>query len=291
MLRKLQLHAAALVAMLALSAGTAVAQKAPVDTLARIKAAHQINVGFSGDSPPFSFVAEGDKPAGYSIDICRKVIAQIGASVGIADLRVNWLVGSVSERLAMIASGRADIDCANTSETQSRLRNVDFSNRIFIDAGGLLVKSDSRIDRVAELAGRRIGVIKGTTSETRLYAMLQSRRINATVVPVREGHEAAAMLEAGSLDAFASDKIKLVGLAAAAHNPDALQVLADDISFEPYAFALARGDSAMRLAVNSALSQLSTSGEIDDIFKRWLGKLGRPAGLLSAMYQLNAIPE
>ena len=289
--------AASLAAVLLLATTVTIAQTAQTtqakaaDTLARIKAARQINVAFSGDSPPFSFVAEGNQPAGYSIDICRKVIAQIGRDVGIPDLPVRWLPPWVSERIAMIVAGRADLDCANTSETQARLGSVDFSNRIFIDVGGLLVKSSSRIDRLADLANRRIGVISGTTTEARLRDALKTRLVNATVVPVREGPEGAAMLEAGSLDAFAGDKIKLVGLAATSNDPNALRVLPDDISFEPYAFALARNDSAMRLEVNKALSQISVSGDIEGIFKQWLGKLGRPTGLLSALFLLNAIPE
>ncbi len=285
------LAVSALVTSLSFGAAPASAQNSAPDTLARIKSAHRINVAFSGDSPPFSFVDDASQPAGYSIDVCRRVVARIGSELGIADLPVNWLVGSVAERLAMIAAGKADIDCANTSESLSRLETVDFSNRIFIDAGGLLVKADSRIDRLADLANRRIGVIKGTTTETRLNEMLKDRGVNATVVTVREGPEGSAMLGSGSLDAFASDKIKLVGLAATAANPDAFRMLADDISFEPYALAIARGDAAMRLSVNRTLSRLTASGEIDAIFKRWMGKLGRPGGLLAAMYLLNTIPQ
>ena len=99
------------------------------------------------------------------------------------------------------------------------------------------------------------------------------------------------MLESGSLDAFASDKIKLVGLALQAKDPKTLAMLAEDISIEPLAFALPRGDSAFRLEVNRALTQVYVSGEIEAIFKPWLGALGRPSGLLAAMYLLNAIPQ
>ena len=69
------------------------------DTLATIKAARQINVAFSGDSLPFSFVGDGNQPAGYSIDLCKRVIAQLGRVVGVPDLKVNWLVGTVAERI------------------------------------------------------------------------------------------------------------------------------------------------------------------------------------------------
>ena len=68
-------------------------------------------------------------------------------------------------------------------------------------------------------------------------------------------------------------------------------MLAEDLSFEPYALMLPRNDSAFRLEVNRALTQVYLSGEIDQIFSKWLGPLGRPSGLLAAMYLLNAIPE
>ena len=99
------------------------------------------------------------------------------------------------------------------------------------------------------------------------------------------------MLESGSLDAFASDKIKLIGLAAQAKDPKPLAILSDDLSIEPLAFALPRGDSAMRLEVNKALTQVYVGGDIETIFNQWLGALGRPSGLLAAMYLLNSIPQ
>ncbi len=68
-------------------------------------------------------------------------------------------------------------------------------------------------------------------------------------------------------------------------------LLTEELSFEPYAMALPRGDSALRLEVNRALTQVYQGGEIETIFARWLGKLGRPTGLLAAMYLLYSIPE
>ncbi|MFO1325351.1 MAG: amino acid ABC transporter substrate-binding protein [Burkholderiales bacterium] len=274
----------------ALVAGGATAQTAP-NTLGRIKAAKAINVAFSGDSLPFSFVGPNNEPAGYSIDICKRVIAQIGRAVGEPSLKVNWMPGSVTERLAMVGSGRADLECANTTQTLARLANVDFSGLIFVDGGGFLVKSDSPVNKISDLAGKKIAVLAGTTTETRLKDTLQRRLINATVVPIANANEGTAMLESGSVDAYAGDKIKLVGLAAQAKDPGRLAMLAEDLSIEPYALALPRGDSALRLEVNRALTQVYMGGEIEGIFANWLGKLGRPSSLLAAMYLLYSIPD
>jgi ABC-type amino acid transport substrate-binding protein len=266
------------------------AQRAP-DTLAKIKAAKSITVAFSADSLPFSYVETNNQPSGYSIDLCKRVIAALGVATGVPELKINWVVDTVPNRIAMITSGKADLECANTTQSLSRLKDVDFSNLIFVDGGGFLVRVDSPVNGFGDLGGKSIAVTTGTTTEKRVGSMLKERAIDAKIVPVKDGVEGVALLEAGAVAAFASDKIKLVGLAAQANDPKKFALLAEDLSFEPYAFMLPRGDSAFRLEVNRALTQVYLSGEIDRIFAKWLGPLGRPSGLLAAMYLLNSIPE
>ena len=267
----------------------AVAQS--VDTLGRIKAAHAVNVAYSPDSLPFSLAGTNGEPAGYTIDLCKRVIAQIGRAVGDPALKVNWIAGSVGERLDMIASGRAQLECANTTPTQSRLTKVDFSNLIFVDAGGLLVKAGSPIRSTSDLSGKRIAVLKGTTSETRLGSSLRRRLIDAKLVPIDNAADGIAMLESGTADAYAGDKVKLVGLMATAKDPTAFALLAEDVSFEPYALALPRGDKDFTLSVNRVLARLYRDGDIVRIYNRWLGSLGPPSVLLSATYYIQGLSE
>jgi glutamate/aspartate transport system substrate-binding protein len=259
-------------------------------TLAKIRAAKQISVAYAGDSPPFSFVGK-DGPAGYSIDLCKRVIAQVGRAAGVPDLKINWLVGTVGERLDMVKSRKADLECANTTATLARMQDVDFSALVFIDGAGLLVKAVSPVQKFADLAGRSVGVIAGTTNEARLNELLKRRLVNAKVVAVREGNEGAAMLLSGSVDAFVGDRVKLVGLAATSADPKGLAILPEELSIEPYAFALPRDDSAFRLEVNRALTQVYLSGEIETIYMQWLSPLGKPSGVLAVMYLLNAVPQ
>lgn len=271
-------------------AGPAAAQVAS-PTLTKIKAAKAINVAYSPDSAPFSSAASGAAPVGYSIDLCKRVVAQIARAVGEPELRINWLAAPVAERLQMVAGGRAEMDCANTTQTQTRLASVDFSNLIFIDGGGLLVKAGAPIQRIADLAGKRVAVLKGTTTQTRLSDTLRLRNIQATVLPIDDAGVGLSLLEAGSVDAYAGDKVKLTELALRSREPARMALVLEDLSFEPYALALPRNDSALRLEVNRALTQVYLSGDIEAIFEQWLGKLGRPTGLLAAMFLLNSIPE
>lgn len=267
----------------------ALAQQAP-DTLGKIKAGKVINVAYAADSLPFSFVGPDKMPAGYSIDLCKRVIARIGQVVGNSDLKVNWVAGSTAERLQMVRSGKADLDCANTTQTLGRLANVDFSSLIFVDAGGVILRADSPVNSIAELAGKKIAVLKDTTTEKRLRAIAPEGLPGTQIMPVTDAKEGLALLESGAVDAYAGDRIKLVGLAVQ-NNPGKFVLLTEELSFEPYAITLPRGDSALRLEVNRALTQVYQSGEIETIFANWLGKLGRPTGLLAAMYMLYSIPE
>jgi ABC-type amino acid transport substrate-binding protein len=281
---------AALCMAAAAAAGPAAAQPTS-PTLAKIKAAKAINVAYSPDSAPFSSAEAGAAPVGYSIDLCKRVVAQIARAVGEPELKINWLAAPVAERVQMVAGGRAEMDCANTTQTQTRLASVDFSNLIFIDGGGLLVKAGSPIQRVADLSGKRVAVLKGTTTQARLADLLRLRNIQATVMPIDDAGVGLSLLEAGSVDAYAGDKVKLAELSLRSREPARMALVLEDLSYEPYALALPRNDSALRLEVNRALTQVYVGGEIEAIFEQWLGKLGRPTGLLAAMFLLNSIPE
>ena len=280
-----------LFAALVLQAAIPVAFAEGGDTLARIKAAKAINVAYAADSLPFAYTETNGEPMGYTIDLCKRVIAQVGRTVGVPNLKVNWIAASTPQRLELIASGKADLECGNTTQTMARLSKVDFSGLIFLESGGFLGRAGDGAARLSDMNGKKIAVLKGTTTETRLRDALKKRLVNAEVVTIDKAEDGIARLEASEVDLYAGDKIKLIGLATLSKDPAKFTLLSEDISYEPYALALPRNDSAYRAEVNRALTQVYMSGEIENIYGAWLGKLGRPSPLLGAMYLLNAIPD
>ncbi len=76
-----------------------------------------------------------------------------------------------------------------------------------------------------------------------------------------------------------------------AKDPKALALLNDRLSYEPYGIVLPRGDYNFRLAINTALSQIYSSDQIDEVFSRWFAAFGKPTPLTEAVYILGAIPE
>jgi ABC-type amino acid transport substrate-binding protein len=273
--------------VIALAQGTTV----PLEgRLKKIKDAQSIGVAYRTDAAPFSFV-EGQQPVGYSIDLCRRVVGLLEQQLGVKELKVRWVPVTVQNRFTTVAKAEADLECGASSVTLGRMREVDFSSFTFVDGTGLLVKASLAAKGIGDLGGRKIGVIGGSSNEKALNEALKARVVNATVVTVTTRDDGLAQLEAGTIDAFASDRVLLIGLAGKAKDPKSLALLTDALSFEPYAIVLPRGDWQMRLAVNTALAQIYRSGAIGEIYGRWFGALGRPGPIIEMTYLFGALPE
>ena len=260
-------------------------------TLKRIADARVITLGHRSDSVPFSFVDEKKQPAGYSVDLCKQVVANLQQQLKLPELKIKWVAVTADNRMAAVVKGEIDLECGTTTATLARQNTVDFSNLIFVDGGGLLLRLDHPAQKIGDLAGRKIAVTAGTTAEQRLPGALKARGIDAQMVVVKGEREGLAALEAGKVDAYANDRIVLFGLALQGKDPSKLALLNAEFSFEPYALMMRRNDPAFRLAVNRALARIYGSDAIGEIYTRWFGRFGSPGDLLLAMYYLNALPE
>jgi len=283
---------AALAAFLILPAiAFAQGASAPLEgRLKKIKDAQSIGIAYRTDAAPFSF-EENKQAMGYSIDLCRRIVGALEQQLGAKELKIRWVPVTVQNRFETVAKGQADLECGASTVTLGRMKEVDFSSFTFVDGTGLLVKASLAAKGLGDLGGRKIGVIGGSSNEKALNEALKARVVNATVVPVKTRDDGLAQLEAGTIDAFASDRVLLIGLAGKAKDPKSMALLTDALSFEPYAIALPRGDWQMRLAVNTALAQLYRSGAVGEIFGRWFGALGRPGPLIEMTFLFGALPD
>jgi glutamate/aspartate transport system substrate-binding protein len=259
--------------------------------LKKIQESKTINVAYRTDAVPFSFEDNDKKPAGYMVDLCRSVIGVIEKQVGVVPLQVKWVPVTTQNRFATIASGQADMECGATTVTLGRMKEVAFSSLTFVDGTGLLIRSSTPGNSLLDLANKKIGVVAGTSNERALAEALRIKVVTATVVPVKSREDGLAQLEAGSIDALASDRVLLVGLVAKAKDQKALALLGDPLSYEPYAIVLPRGDWALKQAVDAALAQIYKSPALPELYNRWFAALGRPAPVLEIMFALGRLPE
>ena len=211
--------------------------------------------------------------------------------LGIDDIKIEWRAGSTPERLSMVETGEADIDCGTTSITLERQENVDFSNPVFVESGGVLVLEKSGIQGLISLADKNVAVMPGTTTEQRLLDALERKHIKAELMKIRNSQEGMAALESGKADAYAGDRLVLIDQVAKSKDPGRFAMLKEMFSVDPYGFAVPRGDADFRLAVNRALAGVYRGAALEQIFVRWFGSDAQPSETLQALYLLNAYPD
>ena len=249
-----------------------------------------VRIAYRSDATPFSFLREKDKPVGYTIDLCRLVVDAIGQQLG-RNLDIEWVPVTLQTRFSAIAKDQADMECGSSTVTLRRQEEVDFSSFVFVESTAILVRRQSDIRSFSEMNGKKIAVIAGTTNERAVADQIRRRKLDAaTLVAVGNREEGIAALESGAADGYASDKLLLVG--AEKQRPATLALLPDELSIEPYAITLPRGDWAFRLAVNRALAQIYSSGGQYEIFTRWFDQIGlRPSAALTTAWALGMLAE
>ena len=281
-----------LLAALCLAPSLTRAQAAPPEgRLKRIQETRQIALAYRTDALPFSFENAEKKPAGYTVDLCRGVAASIQSQLGVGPLQVKWVPVTTQTRFSAIADGQADLECGASTVTLGRMKEVGFSSLVFLDGTGLLVLKTTPGYSLLALTNKKIGVITGTSNERALAAAMKEMQVTATVVPLKSREDGLAQLESGAIDAIASDRLLLMGLAAKAKDPARLVLLAEALSYEPYAIALPRGDWAMKQAVDTALAQIYGSPALREIYLRWFADLGEPSPAMQVMYGLGRLPQ
>lgn len=278
---KLVLTLAALCAATALKAAT----------LEEIRERGSIRLGYSETKAPFSFKARDDsQPAGYSVDLCRRVATAVQRALGLPALKLEWVPLDPSTRIEAVLMQRVDIECGTTTATLSRRREVDFSLPIFADSATLMGRA-SVARSLPGLAGKRIAVAEFTTTEKALQRALSSRKLSAEVMRTRTLADAFELLKSGRVDAIAGDRTALVGTFLLQGQAEGLVLFEEPLSYEPYALVLRRGDAAFRQLVDTVLAELYRSGEIETVVRTWLSPLGTLSEAVRSMFELNALPD
>ena len=264
---------------------------AAAGTLDRIRSSGVIRMGYVDGAAPFSYTGDDKQPQGYSVDLCNEVAEGIRAQLGLSTLEKRWVRLTIQDRLEAVRTGRIELECSTTTWTLSRQKDVDFSLITFIDGATLLVAPNKDLLRFSDYKGRRIAVIRGTTTANVLNEALRVRGISAEVVLVSDRGEGVNLIRTGKVDGFASDRIALIEYVRRQPQPGVLRLLDDDFSLEQYAFAMPRNDHDFRLAVNRVLARIYRTGEIKKFYDRWLGPLGEPSVLLYATYFVQSLAE
>lgn len=260
------------------------------DTLDRIAQDKAIRIAFREDAPPFSAKGKDSEPVGFMVDLCREVAKKLGEQLKLPALKVVYVPVTAANRFDAIKDGKADLLCEPTTATLSRRQVVDFSIPTFVDGAGLMIQAGGPKDLKA-LAGKKIGVLAGTTTQDELNNSLKAAGITSEVVPAKTHEEGLAMLDDGKVAAYFADRSILMFLTRQSKDPKKLMLAENYLSIEPYALALPHGDEDFRLAVDRALSHIYRDGDIAAVFARTFGGKAKPSGIVETLYMVSGLPD
>nr|WP_314074778.1 amino acid ABC transporter substrate-binding protein [uncultured Roseococcus sp.] len=231
----------------------------------------RIAIGYREASLPFSYLNRQRQPLGYSIDLCREVVAELRAETG-REITVDWRPVTPETRIPELLAGHIDLECGSTTSNAERATQVSFSPVFFVAGTRLLVPNASAVRGLSDLAGRTIVVTAGTTNAEAVRGLAARQRLQINLVTEPDHAQSFARLAAGRADAFATDDVLLYGMVATAPGGDGFRVAGPLLSYEPYGLMFRRGDPAFASLVNRTFARLATSGELGDIYDRWFNR-------------------
>jgi len=260
-------------------------------TLQQIKKSGQIRIGYRVSAPPMSFLDKEGNPAGYSIDLCKAIVTEVENKID-ADVKAEYVPVTADGRFNALVDNKIDILCGSTTKTLTRSEVVDFTQLTFVTGASLMSLKDNKADDSEGFDGKKIGVVKATTTAVALKKLFQDTSTDAEVVLFNSAKEGMDALRKKKIDAFSADQVVLIGIITKVDDPKDFVISSSVFSFEPFALAVRRNDSDFRLIADRVLSDLYRSKKILEIYDKWIGEFTRqrPA-IFDAMIQLNATPE
>jgi glutamate/aspartate transport system substrate-binding protein len=248
-------------------------------TLERIAELGEISVGHRDGAVPFSYYDDQQRPIGYAMDLCAKVVDAIKLKLDEPDLKVSYLPVTGATRMPLLANGTIDMECGTTTNNAERQRQVSFSNTYFVAGVRMLSKKSAPIETMADAKGKTVVTLAGTTSVKVISDINAAQNLGLNVLSVKDLAEGMLTLQTERAVALIFDDVSIAGAAATSKTPDDFVMSAEPLSVEPYGIMLRRNDEAFKELVNATLDELYASGEINAIYDKWFVQAIPPRGI------------
>ena len=238
-------------------------------TLKKIKDSGTVTLGARESAAPFSYNLEGSHYVGYSVDIMMKVVDRIKTELKLPGLQIKVMPFTAQNRIPLIQNGTLDFECSTTTNTLERQKQVAFSNTIFVIGTRLITSKDSGIKDFSDLKGKNVATTAGTLSERVLNKYNEDKQMGLSILTAKENGQAFLAVESGRAVAFMMDDAILYGERAKSKDPAKWVVVGTPLSREGYGCMMRKDDAPFKKLVDSALTDLMTSGQINAIYQKW----------------------
>ena len=257
--------------ILALAAlmATGVAFAQANDTLKKIKDSGSATMGVRESSGALSYTLGDGKYAGFHVEVCQKVLADVQKSLALPKLDVKYTAVTSQNRIPLVQNGTVDIECGSTTNHATRQKDVAFAVTTFVEEVRIAVKANSGITSIAQLKDRNVATTTGTTSVQLLRKHERSAGIDFKEVFGKDHADSFLLLESGRADAFVMDGQILAGNIAKAKSPADFKIVGEVLSVEPIAIMLRKDDPAFKKAVDDSIKAMMASGDLAKLYDKW----------------------
>jgi glutamate/aspartate transport system substrate-binding protein len=238
-------------------------------TLANIKRAHVVRLGYRESSPPFSFLDQANRPIGYSLELCEAIVDEIGVEVDDANLKIEYVKVTSDDRIPAVVQNKIDLECGSTTANSERSKQVAFSPLIFVAGTKLMVPKASSVSGAADLKGKTVVVTKGTTNEQAMHAVDKKFALGLNIIASPDHEQSYQMLAEGKADAFATDDILLYGLIARHKAQDKFRVTGEYLSYDPYGIMFRKGEPQLAAVVERTFRKLGSNRDLIPLYNKW----------------------
>jgi glutamate/aspartate transport system substrate-binding protein len=276
----------------ALLFGCAIAVPASAqDTLKKIKDTGVVKIGNRDASIPLSYLDDKQKPVGYGVDICLKVVDAIKKELKMPNLKVEFVPVTSQTRIPILTGGNIDLECGSTTNSVERQKQVAFAPTYFMTGTKIIVKKSSGIKGYDDLKGKTVVFTSGTTNERAMKAYSDEHKLDIHFIPSKDHAESFLAVETGRAAAFPMDDVILYGLRANAKSPNDFEVLGPFLSDDPYGIMMRKDDPQFKKVVDNAVTALYKSGEIAKIYHKWFESPIPPKGINLKMPMSDSLQE
>lgn len=277
---------------------------ADANTLERVRSSNTFTLGYLPDFAPFS-VQAADKASGYAIDLCLKIADKVKTELGLPGLQIRYLPVTATDEMSAVRLGKIDILCTPTSPTLERRKAVSYSVPIYTAGLSAVVRKDASEALLNVLNGKvartgptwRATVNSGLSNQTyaataggitEAWIRQQMRLLGvvATLVTVENTAAGLKLVSEGKADAFFAERMMLQNLISTDYSAGNLVLLDRIFEYAPTAMAVDRDDENFRLLVDTTLSEMYRSGEIEQAYDKYLGGATDTAKKLFKVYAI-----
>ena len=214
-----------------------------------------LTMGTNAAFPPYEFY-EGETVVGIDAEIAAALAEKLGLELQIIDMDFGSIVTSVQ-------TGKIDIGVAGMTVTEERLENVNFTDSYATGVQVIIVPEDSDMATADDLAGKLIGVQESTTG----HAYCSEDFGEDNVVAYTNGATAVQALVQGKVDCVVIDQQPAKAFVEANKG---LKILDTEYVVEDYAIAVAKENTALLDALNTAMAELTEDGTIQSILDKYI---------------------